>query len=232
MRKITPAIAVLALACLHGATQNITDSFYNRITHVFQSLEKNRVETGLLRDYGIDFIDIQSHSGSHLADSAAVSTYKWYELYKSLYTYRINQNAPVFTEPDTLAAAMYNYKINTGVTPLPLLLMKYNSFRADALTAGIPKLMVSNDILYDVYFKGNWQNPYTSEYAFAVGPGKNIYETSTIQFSFPQQFKFTNLNNVQGMEVDFNDGSGWRVLNYNITYTINYQDTGIKKNQV
>lgn len=35
--------------------QNTPDSFTNRINYIFQYVDKNKISTGILDDYGIDF---------------------------------------------------------------------------------------------------------------------------------------------------------------------------------
>lgn len=218
-------VILLLILSLTGNGQNISDSFYNRISSIYQSLEKNRVSSGLLKDYGIDFLDMENYTGAVLADSNMVSSYKWFEMYKSLYTYRINGNAPALTDPDTLADAIASY-IPAGTVPLPIILMKYDRFQDNALTGNL--LSVSNDVIYDKYVQGSWQNPYTAVNAFGVHPGNNQFLNSSVSFTFPSQFVFSNIPNVQSIEVNFQDGVGWRSVSYNSIYNITYQDTGKK----
>jgi hypothetical protein len=74
MKKIyfIKAFLVLLLGCFAQITfvQNIPptaeidNTFYNRMNYVFNPLEKNRVPYGLLKDFAMEFTDLERYSGS------------------------------------------------------------------------------------------------------------------------------------------------------------------------
>src|SRR5436853_3184626 len=119
---LTKAI-ITCLLCLPSLVSfsQISDSFYQKITHTFQNMETNRVSTGLLKDYGIDFADVHNFDGVQLSDSNVIYSNIWNDLYTSVYTYRFNSSGPSMLNPDTAFGNIMAQKTN-GYVPLSLLL--------------------------------------------------------------------------------------------------------------
>ena len=63
------------------------------MNYVFHYVNKNQIATGLLRDYGIEFLNLDNYTGAVLHDSNFVSLDEWRMLYTSLYSSQINSNA-------------------------------------------------------------------------------------------------------------------------------------------
>lgn len=64
-------VTVLLLCCIQRSfsqnipsTAEIDNSFYNRMNYVFNPLEKNRVPYGLLKDFAMEFTDLERYNGS------------------------------------------------------------------------------------------------------------------------------------------------------------------------
>ncbi|MGH2643348.1 MAG: esterase/lipase family protein, partial [Chitinophagaceae bacterium] len=228
MKTTSYPLAGLLLAFslfVHLAHAQTTDSFYLRTQYIFQYLEKNRITTGMLQDYGIDFIDIENYDGLQLSDTNQVTSLKWQDLYESLYTYQINTNALLTLSPDSVNSLVFNDQQN-GYTPLSLLMIQYDKFRDDAATNNL--ITISNDQFYDRYVNGVWQNPYEIKNAFAVGMAQDIYKTADITFRLPSNLVFNNAGTIQSIQADFADGNGWRNITLNQNITVSYPDTGYK----
>lgn len=125
-------------------------------------MEANRVSTGLLQDYGIDFVNVQNYDGIQVTDSNMVSTNVWDDLYTSLYTYRFNNVMAGMAHPDTVFAAIRAAESNNRI-PLSLLFMRYDKYLDNAASAGL--VAITGDQLYDKYVSGVWQNPYQQKTA-------------------------------------------------------------------
>lgn len=70
--------AVISICLLFAYVASYTqtaDSFYLKITHVFQNMETSRVSSGLLCDYGLDFADVKNFDG--VQQTLSVSA-KWH----------------------------------------------------------------------------------------------------------------------------------------------------------
>lgn len=108
MKKIyfIKAVFLLLLGCfaLAGAAQvipptaEIDNSFYNRMNYVFNPLEKNRVPYGLLKDFAIEFTDLERYNGS-VNDSNYVDDNDFFDIYQTLFTSRIHSNAGSMVNP-------------------------------------------------------------------------------------------------------------------------------------
>lgn len=65
------------------AQDEINTEFINRMNYVFGSLEKNRVPTGLLLDYAMEFADLKSYNGV-LTDSNKTNAGLLRDIYATL----------------------------------------------------------------------------------------------------------------------------------------------------
>ena len=45
-------------------SQSANTDFANQMNSIFQHLDKNRVPHGILTDFGLDYVDLSSYSGS------------------------------------------------------------------------------------------------------------------------------------------------------------------------
>ena len=73
------------------AFADVDNNFRTYVNQVFGALESNRVTTGLLADYGFDFTDPKIYNGSVLVDSTLMEQGIYSELYKTIFTRRINK---------------------------------------------------------------------------------------------------------------------------------------------
>ncbi len=69
-----------------------TTTFAGKIGYTFSHVDKTQIHTGLLREYGIDFLDLSNYTGTSLNDSNYVGLVDWRILYASLYSQRVNTN--------------------------------------------------------------------------------------------------------------------------------------------
>ncbi len=98
------------------ATAQIDSSYYQRMNYIFAPLEKNRVPYGLLRDFAMEFTDLERYSGS-VNDSNYVDYGDFFDIYQTLFTSRIHSNAGTWLNP-VVADSLWYQQRSEGLTPL------------------------------------------------------------------------------------------------------------------
>lgn len=122
-KTVLSKLVVLAgFLCLLSSTAlgQQSDSFYLKITHLFQHVEPARVSTGLLKDYGLEFVNVADYDGTVSMSGNRVSEGTWDDLFTSVYTFRFNNVMLGMFHPDSVFKAIRNAG-NNGYIPLSLL---------------------------------------------------------------------------------------------------------------
>jgi len=96
------------------------DPYTNRMNHIFQYVDKSRITTGLLSDYGLQMVEPVYFDGVP-ADSNYVEMSTWKMLYAGMFTSKINNNVSL-TLPETVFTQIDNA---THATAVPLAMMHY-----------------------------------------------------------------------------------------------------------
>lgn len=86
------ALIFMSFAAVNAQNYDTT-TFYGKQNFIFAPLDKTKITTGLLREYGIDFTNPDNYTGKTLHDSNWVTLTDWRMLYTSLYSQQINSNA-------------------------------------------------------------------------------------------------------------------------------------------
>lgn len=212
----------IALALL-GQFATANDNVSVPINQVFERLNKERVTTGLLSDYGVQLIDIAYYNGT-LGDSNFVDMDSHKQLYVGLYTSKVN-NRISLSEPANVNQRIDSYN-GTGNTPVSVMHYSYNRFKPNAVAEGAVRV-VNNQIL-DVEGK----NPYETCNLFAVAPRKVEFHSGTVSFVFPRELALSNSNVVQAkLFVRFDEGLPFQSVNWDVPVLHTYKQTGVKKLQ-
>lgn len=94
MKKLIILFGVILCFVLSAQAQSFdTTNFYGKMNYLYANINKAPITTGLLRDYGIDFQNLDLYTGTHLHDSNFTSLTDWRMLYGSLYSQQINSTA-------------------------------------------------------------------------------------------------------------------------------------------
>ena len=83
-RKIL-LLAVGLMTAVYLPAQNSGQEFTDRMNHIFQYVDKNKIVTGLLSDYGLQIIESKYFNGMP-ADSNYVNMDTWKMLYSGMFT--------------------------------------------------------------------------------------------------------------------------------------------------
>jgi hypothetical protein len=198
-------------------------AFADSITRVFQAVDKTRITSGILEEYGLQFIDHTPFTGTNGYSAANQLTINsWRALYGDLCGARINSNAQAMPSLATVNQALDRYAGDANVE-LPLLHFDYHSIRTDALSNGL--LQSVNNRLYDV----PGQDPYQLNSAFAVAASDAILPSASPTFIFRSDLFWTNTGRtVASIQADFADGNGFVGMNWNAAYTVSYASAGLK----
>ena len=98
-RKFTRQFLALILFCAFSfsslSQDEINTEFINRMNYVFSPLEKNRVPTGLLWDYSMEWADLKSYNGI-LTDSNKINAGLLRDIYTTVAMSAIHTKAGGF----------------------------------------------------------------------------------------------------------------------------------------
>ena len=137
-RQFAGIILFLSLSFNFLRAQDLGDITKAKMDFIFEHLDKNKVETGLLSDYGCLWTEPYAYEGI-LSDTNYVSMATWKGLYLSMYTTRIN-NKTTLREPQLV--------FNSLRDDSPALLhMQYNRLDEDAVNNGL--LRFENNQLWE-----------------------------------------------------------------------------------
>ena len=84
MKRLFLLITAGLMMSAHLSAQNPGQDFTNRMNHIFQYMNKSRITTGLLSDYGLQIIDPAYFNGTP-ADSNYVDMDTWVMLFDDFF---------------------------------------------------------------------------------------------------------------------------------------------------
>lgn len=197
-------------------------NYYNRMQQVFGAIDKNKVSTGLLKEFGIRFNEVEAYNGT-LGTTNYTDKTQWQSLYNSLHSMRVGTVATM-TEPDLVFAHLDNQqKANPSIIMLTALHYQYQQYKANAYTNG--DVTVTNERIYDVAGR----NPYEIKYAFAVAPLKHYLKGNSFIFRLPSNMFYANTGKALSLiGIDFGNGQGYVNINLNYDQTVSYGSGGEK----
>jgi hypothetical protein len=216
--KIIFLLSVLMVMLpIHVAGQTYTNS----IDYIFQNVDKSRIVTGLLSDYGVQPVELESFNGIP-ADSNYVDISTFQLLYNGLYSSKINANASLAL-PDTVTQRINNALVGSSI-PLAMMYFKYNKLNDDAVNLGLLQI-VDNQII-DI---PGAASPYFTKELFAVAPLSTSFNSLTATFVFDQSLWYTNSNKtIQKLEVNFNNESGYLMTSWSTPISYTFSSDSIK----
>ena len=111
-----------------------TTNYYGKMNYVFHYVDKGLVNTGMLRNYGIEFLNLDNYTGVALHDSNYVALDEWRMLYTGLYSSQINNNANLLYL-DTVNRLINKYSSDTLPISFVGLHYNYEKLKDNAVTA-------------------------------------------------------------------------------------------------
>lgn len=222
MKKIYYILfACLLTSIFYGQQVNNTE-FKTKTNQVFQNLDKNRIPHGILLDFGMEFTNVRAFNGT-LTDSTYTNAQTLSDIYKTLLMCRARQVNTGFVSPQEYTTRWYTQRTK-GVITLSGQYFKYNRFADNAYPS---RLNYSNEKFSDKFVGSVWQDPYEERQLFAMSPSVSTYQSLNFSVKFPANLFFSNYpETVQNIQIDFSDGSGYRVLTYDQAISVYYSQAG------
>jgi len=214
-------LTVGLITAVNLLSQNPGQEYTNKMDSIFQYVNKSRITTGLLSDYGLQMVEPDVFNGVP-ADSNYVDMDTWKMLYSGMYTSKINNNVSL-TLPEMVFTQIDNA---THATAMPLTMMhyQYNQLNENAVTLNL--LQVVNDQIIEV---PNAASPYLTKQLFAVAPKELSFDGPTARFVFKSTLFYKNVTKtVQKLEVNFNNQSGYLIANWDTQVSYTFSTGGIK----
>jgi hypothetical protein len=199
-----------------------TTQYYGKMNWIYYNVNTSLVTTGLLRDYGIDFLNLDNYTGTALNDSNFVGLDEWRLLYASLYSDHINANGN-FLALDTLNRLFTSKSQTASPINFVTLFYNYQSFVPNAVTSNL--IRVTNGQLFDV--AGRPQSPYTNNYLFASAPLQQAAFIGANQILFSSSLFFGNTGKtISSIQVDPKGTGTYQTASLNVPFNVTYDTSG------
>lgn len=196
-------ISLLMTSSVSGQNISQNNEMRKSLDFMFEHLDKNSVPTGLLRDYAIEYEDLDLFSGEAPLDENNIGTIiRFGNLLNTISSSAVKEDPTKSFENSVRNIKKQN---NTGQLTLGIILYEYARIKANALTDGL--------IRYEngqVYNTNKDESPYQLEYVFAGSCLESSTRRSDVTFILPTSFLLTNCN-IEKIEIDF--GAGFRGVN-------------------
>lgn len=225
MKKILIVLFGFSFTFTNFAQQDINTTFKTQMTTRFAPLDKTKVPHGILLNFGMEFTNVPAFNGV-LTDSTFSNKVSLTQIYNTLLSSRIRSVPTGFVTPTEFETRWNNNRI-AGIVSLAGLYFKYAQFIPNASIAN--KLTVLNDVYYDKYVGGIWQNPYQEYQTFAIAPAIKLYEGLKMKVKIPSNTFYSNYQSqVQTIKIDFGNGLGYVPMLFDQIKNVNYTTVGVK----
>ncbi len=221
MKKIIISFLItlfLAVNVNAQLVENIGDRTLNPAPK-FDQLDRTFITTNNLINRSVLFTD---HTPFY-KDSVGINNYSgWLQLYIEIYNgYFDNKN---FTVLDSIKSKVKQHK-NNNVIPILIMDLEYNQLKPTALLDSL--IIDDNGIFKDIFPR--IQNPYETQRVFSFSPATNSIYKNDYTFLVSKEFFFSNQDTLpSNILIDFGDGHGYKVVNWETTYNINYTNINDK----
>jgi hypothetical protein len=219
----TVVATTFLVSCVYGQTQTDT-TFRTQMNAAFANVDRTRIPYGLLRDYAMEFTNLQNYNGAvPLADTNSVNPDIFWDIYKTVATSRIHSSAAGILLPDTIGNRWFSAR-GPGRITLAGMFFKYSKYKADAANY----VTITNNQIYDKFVSGVWQNPYQTDQVFVISPSVTMYKGKTFQVVLPANLWMTNsASSISNIAI--NTGSGYVTLTPGVPLNVTYADTSRKE---
>lgn len=210
-----------------GGTGEVDTTLNTAMNHVFGNLDKSKIPFGLLRDYAMEFTNLENFNGMTLVDSNYVDHKILWQIVTTLALARTTSAAySTLSNPNTINNNWFASR-QPGRVSLCGIFYQYGYLDPNAASNGT--ITVTNGQLFDKYVNGVWQNPYLQGNVIAFAPSTNTYRGKSFSLNLPANLWLTNSNSlVSSIQVDAGDGLGYRTLTVGTDLPVSYADTGMK----
>jgi hypothetical protein len=203
MKRLLLFFICLATFC-NVQAQN--SSYANRMQHIFGNIDKTKVTTGYLKEFGVRFANIEACNGN-LSDDNFVTKSEWQAIYSSLYSMRVGQVAINMASPQFINNQTNTQQSNTEDLLFAVQHYNYQQYKINAHTNG--DVIISNDRIYDVAGR----NPYDTKTVFSITPLKQQIQGNTFTFQLPSNLVYSNYRvTINQIQIDYGNGQGYQTV--------------------
>jgi hypothetical protein len=155
-----------------GGTAETDTTFNIAMNHVFGTLDPSKIPFGLLRDYAMEFTNLENFNGTALVDSNYVDDKILWQITTTLALSRMTSAAyNTLPDPNTVNNNWFLSR-QPGRVSLCGLFYQYSYLDPNAANNG--EITVTNGQLFDKYVNGVWQNPYLQGNVIALAPASDF----------------------------------------------------------
>jgi len=202
-------------------SNNIRAQITSGVDSVFGSLDTSEMNTDLLYDKGFNSEFYKNYNGSN---DQSCSFNNWQQLYSGIFFGQMNLVRSHPTLQEVMQQARDYHKENADVLPLLILNYKYDVFKSNVFEDNL--IAIQNGVFLD---QPSTESPYEEGRFFASAAISNRIRSLQMKYFIGSEFYFTNDEEIPlSIEIDFDDGIGYRNVNFNQTITVNYIDTQSK----
>jgi hypothetical protein len=207
--------------------KEVDTAFNTSMNHIFGNLDNTRIPFGLLRDYAMEFTNLENYNGVAISDSTMLNRSLFYEIYNTLATARLTSAAySSVPNPDVIDSTWFASN-QAGQVTLCGLFFQYGYLNSNAVNNGT--ITVTNNQLFDKYVNGVYQNPYLQDRTAGFAPFSDTYRGQSFNINLPANLWLTNsASMVNHIEIDAGDGLGYRTITPGTNLGVSYADTGFK----
>lgn len=211
------------------AQPTINGEWTETVNETFSELEKERVPTGILLDYAMEFADVAAYNGV-LTDTTAINLRVFSNIYKTLFMGRVTTDTVFFPQMKTVAHNWALQRLEQNgeeqrTIVLGGLFYEYARIDPDALEEN--RITVTENGYADNYIESVWQNPYITQSTMAFAPPIQSYNRLEFDVFLPGELFLTNIPDAtEAIEVDFGDGNGFQSLSFDEKLTVSYEENG------
>lgn len=204
-----------------------TNNIQGLLQYIMQPLNKTEVTTGYLEEYGLPAIPFRHYNGN-VSDTNIVELNLLRLLYFQLYSSYCQTGSNPMTSISTINSTILQNNKPDSATPIALLVGQYNSVKSNAFNSNLLSYNTGLRQVFDV--PGRTQSPYETKRLFAAAPGWQYSTTGTENFVFKPNMVWGNTGlTVTQLQVNFQNGEGFKTLPVNTPVTVIYADTGYYK---
>ena len=206
---------------------------YQKYQEIFSDIDTDKVTTGFLADKVFQLIPFDNYNGSDTAQTVSYVT--WRYLYSQI---QDSQTKSQFVSIDSIYEFSKtlnrlesfvdkndnrNYKRKS--IPISVIDVSYNEIKSDAFEKNI--LQVEDSKIKNTNSK---ENPYLTKNLYVATALKDkIFHGSNVSFVFEDTFYYTNKDTKNSIyEIDFDDGYGFREIEFGQTINVSYSCVGEK----
>lgn len=208
MNKIILFVAVLLFISNATVAQSSGEDIDNNTLNpaaMLDQLDMSEISTGILIDRSFLF----SNHATFYKDSTGVANYSsWKQIYLEIFNAQLTPHH--FPHLDTVKEQV-NQEIQKGFIPVLITDIAYHQITPTAFQDSL--LIMEDGVVKDVFPRT--QSPYQTQRVINFTPSTDVIFQSEMTFLVSKKFFFSNQSEIpQTVEIDFADGLGYRVVNW------------------